>query len=252
MWWIALVASIGLVALMVLIASSRREIEVSEMSFDHVEGRRLEIDVDSGDVRVTGKDTQTVTSLCSTSFTLRRPSVETEETPDAIVIRGRTHPWIFGYARVDHEITVPTAMPVAVHSRDGTIHLSNLSGEVSISASKGLVLAEGITGEMRLRSAVSDLVGQRLGAKTIEAHSDSGAVDLECQTRPHHVDATSGSGSVELMLPPGRDPYNVDARSSAGTTHVAVAHDPEATSTIRLRTSAGSITVLESSAPTTA
>ena len=54
-------------------------------------------------------------------------------------------------------------------------------------------------------------------------------------------DVSTSTGSLIVAVPGG--PYRVDARTGAGNTEVGVATDPDATRSIRARSSAGSVTI---------
>ena len=244
MVWIALIALVALVALMSLLAAARRRTETTSATFEPAGHCVLIVEVDAGDVHLTGGATTAVQVRRSTSYTIRRPGVTEESTPEQIVLRAHTHPWIFGYGRVDYEVVVPLGADTTVRSRDGVVHLTGLDGRVDVEAGAGLVLAERVSGALRLLSKSGDLIGRELSSRHIEAHTDGGAIELDLVCEPEHLNVTSGAESVEVTLPPGTGPYSVDARSSAGTTHVGVDQDDAAERVLRLRSRSGSITVL--------
>jgi hypothetical protein len=61
-------------------------------------------------------------------------------------------------------------------------------------------------------------------------------------TRPDSVEATSVSGSVQVVLPDA-GPYRVRTATVTGDTDVDVRNDPGARSTVTARTTTGDLTV---------
>jgi hypothetical protein len=94
-----------------------------------------------------------------------------------------------------------------------------------------------------MSSSAGAVRGTRLAVPDVEASSDAGSVRLDLTVEPTRVAAGSSAGAVRVGVPAGRTAYVVDARTSAGSRTVDVPADPASDRTIRVRSSAGSVSV---------
>ncbi len=182
---------------------------------------------------------------------------------------------------ISYDITVPHATSVVCHASSGAVRLQDLEGRFDASASSGSVHAENLSGaEAKLRSSSGSvrLIRARVDAcdlhtssgsvraeqitcGAIKARASSGSVTVVCtaDTPPNLVaDCSSSSGSVTLTVPSNFS-GQVDLSTSSGSasTHLAfvragkkskkrlVGTVGEGTGKIRLKTSSGSVRLLQ-------
>ncbi|MEV0087587.1 DUF4097 family beta strand repeat-containing protein [Saccharopolyspora sp. NPDC050642] len=148
--------------------------------------------------------------------------------------------------------------PVDAETGSGEITLAEVSGEVRMSTGSGGVSATqvggsvdaitgsgeitlaGIGGRVAVESGSGGIMGEDLRGADIVAKAESGSVELRL-TGPQTVEASTGSGGIELTVP--GDHYRVDAETGSGGVDVGVVQDPAAAKRLTLSTGSGGITV---------
>ena len=80
-----------------------------------------------------------------------------------------------------------------------------------------------------------------MSAGTIVARTASGDVNVRAKRAPDGIDATTNSGDVMVLVPPGDERYDVDAETNSGDRIVEIAPGPG--HTIRARTNSGDVVV---------
>jgi hypothetical protein len=144
----------------------------------------------------------------------------------------------------DVRLRVPASTSLVVSSDGGSVRVSGLRAPAELSSSGGSVTATDVqAATLSMSSSAGSVRGTRLAVPDVEASSDAGSVRLDLTIEPTRVAADSSAGSVRVGVPAGRTAYQVDARSSAGSRTVDVPTDPTGDRTIRVRSSAGSVTV---------
>ena len=128
------------------------------------------------------------------------------------------------WCSVDYVVTVPDAADVTVDTG---------SGDVALSGSLG-----GIT----LKTGSGDIETANLKAEQLTAEAGSGDIDVELATAASPVSLRTGPGEVSVRLPQDTV-YAVDTVTGSGDTEVSVPTNPDGTSTLRIRTGSGDITV---------
>lgn len=246
MWLVLGVAVLVVLMALPIVAWATRRTETMVDEYELGPTDRVTVDLDTGDIHVitTPSRADTVEVTRRVSFTLRRPTITGEADDAGLVLRARTHPLLFGTGRVDHELAVPPNTNLTLHTKAGATHVTGGAGQLDVRSSTGTVHLEAVAGRVRVESSSGGIVGSALASTDLEAHARAGSVELAFSGAPDRVDATSGAGSVEVVVPTGSGPYRVDAHSSAGTTHVEVPTDPASSRQVRVRSSTGSISIL--------
>ena len=144
---------------------------------------------------------------------------------------------------VDYRVTVPPGTTVVVRSNAGAVRISGIEGGVDASSTAGSVLVRDIAGRVVLASDAGYVRGEGLRSAEVDARSSAGSVRLFFETAPDTVDAESGAGRVEVVVPDDGAVYDVDATTDAGSNVVAIATDPESVRSIRAHADAGDVLV---------
>lgn len=158
---------------------------------------------------------------------------------------------------VDYVVTLPTTVPVSgrigsgslevtgmssvdVEVGSGSITLREVDGPVAAHTGSGSIELAGIGGRIDVDSGSGRIEGSALRAAEVTAHTESGGVELELLS-PRSVRVDTGSGGIDVTVPPGR--YQVEAETGSGSEEIDVARDPDAPRSLRLSTGSGGIDV---------
>lgn len=114
---------------------------------------------------------------------------------------------------------------------------------VEATTGAGSVEAAGLAGDLRLVTSAGSVTGADLRAKTVDARTSAGSIELSFAGAPQAVAAESTAGSVEIAVPRDATRYRVDADTTAGRRTVDVTTDDASERTIQARSTAGSVTV---------
>ncbi|WP_150460297.1 DUF4097 family beta strand repeat-containing protein [Nesterenkonia ebinurensis] len=181
-------------------------------------------------VELTGAETGAATADLNLSwYASERPVVGDEwEGSTWVVDLGCQHMgipiWFAPGCGIDYSGHMPASAGAEVALTSGSITLKDLRGPLSLETSSGRVTGEGLS---------SDIADTR---------STAGSISLEFTERPSRVEAEATSGNIEVSVPRG-EAYRVLTDTASGGITIDVATDPEAESTIDLRTTSGHITV---------
>lgn len=161
---------------------------------------------------------------------------------------------------VDYEITVPEGTTIDVSADSGNITVEgatasvvaeNDSGNIEIDGAAGDVVAEndsgditlsGIEGKVTAQNDSGAITGTDLSATTFAAENSSGDITATFVTDPDAIEASSGSGNVELTVP-GTATYDVDASSGSGTEDVTVDVDTRDGNPATVSSDSGDVTL---------
>jgi FlaG/FlaF family flagellin (archaellin) len=219
---------------------------------------RADVDIEAAD----GRDA-TVDAV--SRATLRRPRLRLSVGRGGDVhVAGGCGPVIFGSCRAAVTVRVPLGDPVIVHSGEGDVRVSGVSGAVNVDAGAGDITAIDLSGPVylhtgsgdvdahhlsgpaQLASDSGDVSGDNLWNGLTKARSGSGDIALVFSAPPTNADAETGSGDVTLLVPRG-SAYAVDAETSSGNRTVGVASSRNAPHALRVRSGSGDITVVSGS-----
>ncbi|MFC7344638.1 DUF4097 family beta strand repeat-containing protein [Saccharopolyspora griseoalba] len=248
---------------------------------DSAEGRstpvtgveRVRIDGRSGDVRIrhepggTGDVEQTV----------RRWGLFGREAPEhrvdggTLVLDGDCGWW----CSVEYDVVLPAAVPVDGHVGSGDVHVTGMRsvrvevgsggieatgvqrsvdartgsgsiavrdarGPVQVRSGSGQIELASIGGDLRARTGSGQIRGDDIAGERVRARSSSGGVDLGL-TGPREAELSTGSGRIEVTVPPDR--YRVDSETGSRDVDIGVVRDPDADRRLELSTGSGGIRV---------
>ena len=203
-------------------------------------GNKLVINVDAGDVNITGRDGEELSvtvKMKGSGERLANYKIDMDQVNDVVTIEGRdkNHHWNFfdgGWFDVKFEIKLPRSFnielttsggDVAVHNVEGTIDGNTSGGDIKVGDVGGTVRLTTSGGDVEIRKATGDLTFTTSGGD-IKAENAQGTLHLE----------TSG-GDIKL--------YDIDADLNASTSGGNISAELQDNKGIELETSGGDISV---------
>lgn len=155
-----------------------------------------------------------------------------------IEIRIPQRHWHVGIDRrsVHIELMVPRVSNLAVHTQDGHVNVTSLTGELDLRTGDGHITVEDLRGDLRLHSGDGHIEGNRLEgnlrAETsdgrirvsgrfdmLDLHTGDGSIEADVREGSKLAGAWSlhtGDGSITLRLPSGLN-ADLDAQTSDGS-----------------------------------
>ncbi len=118
---------------------------------------------------------------------------------------------------------------VTATTGSGSVQLSEVNGEGEAQTGSGNITVSGATGAVRARAGSGRVRIERAQAE-VEAHSASGGVEVDGNPKSARWDLRTGSGSINVSLPPGT-PFELDAHTGSGS--ITTAHPLMVSGTIR-------------------
>ena len=207
---------------------------------------RVDIDVSVGEVVVeAGSGSETTLEYRTESGLWREAEVTHEVDGDRLVIDADCGGgWLrvpFGYCRADVTLTVPSVVDVVAHSSAGRVTVTGLQGSADLESSAGRVDVHDHSGPLRAHSSAGVVTVDGLASDDAEITSSAGVVEVTAVQPPRNLVAESSAGQVTVRLP--EEEYDLDADTSAGDVRLEVAIDPDSEYHVRVRSSAGDVTV---------
>jgi DUF4097 and DUF4098 domain-containing protein YvlB len=243
-----------------LAAAAARETSTKKVNFANVKTIRL--DSSAGGVTILGGSGPSVTGTRKEVHSFTKPSIrETLGADRVLTLRNRCRTFISVNCEVSYTLTAPKGVRIEGKTSGGSIKLIELVGDVNVESSAGSITAERTTGSLHLESSAGsvrvdtasgplDLSSSAGGvtvtnstSETVKADSSAGSINLTFVSEPMSVDADSSAGGVHIVVPQGPWAYAVDASTSAGNATVKVKTDPSSKRTMKVRSSAGNVSV---------
>ena len=217
--------------------------------------------VDAGDVRVRPGTAGRLGVTGTAHYALFRSRVAWQTAPSGVTVTSQCRQ-VTGACGFDYIVAAPPGLATQVtigsgdvtatglaaaatlHSGSGTVRLWSLSGSVRASSGSGDITGAGLTGAtVTAGSGSGTITLSRVSSRTVIASAGSGDVTVTFTTVPAHVQITTGSGDVRVVLPPGRTAYHVHTSTGSGSSTVTVPEDPASPHIITITDGSGSITV---------
>ena len=220
------------------LSSVSTTVVTDSLSFDDV--MQIDVDTAAGDIEVVAGSSQTV----SVTRTFRYSG---DEAPEATAeVRSGTlelYHDCSGFERcsVSYRVEAPALMALDLASASGSITVAAMTGAVWADTASGSITLTDLSGEIRADTASGSITGTGLASARVDADTASGSIRFTFTAEPDSVVAESSSGSVRVFVPGG--PYNVDADSTSGSVDIEIATDPAAGSSIRVKSTSGSVEV---------
>jgi DUF4097 and DUF4098 domain-containing protein YvlB len=243
-----------------LAATAARETTTKNVNFANVKTIRL--DSAAGNVTVRGGSGTSVTGTRKEVRSFTKPSIRETLTDNGILIlRNRCSSFMNVNCEVNYTLNAPKGVRIEGDTSGGSIKVVGVAGDVDLSADAGGITVENTSGSLHLESSAGsvrvdaasgplDLSSSAGGvtvtnatSETVKADSSAGSIKLTFVSEPMIVDADSSAGGVHIVVPQGSSAYAVDASTSAGDTTINVKTDPSSKRTIKVRSSAGNVSV---------
>ncbi|HET6548613.1 MAG TPA: DUF4097 family beta strand repeat-containing protein, partial [Solirubrobacter sp.] len=175
--------------------------------------------------------------------TLHTPRVAVDVTGSDVSVTGGCSEFTFGRCRADLLVRVPEGTAVRVDASSGNLAADGLSGDVDLRTSSGDVVARGLSGTVMLKSASGDVDGLDLSASAVSARTSSGDATLTFTSPPSAAEAWTASGDVTIEVPPGPEKYRVDLETASGDRQLGVETSESSAHVLRAHTNSGDATV---------
>ncbi len=139
---------------------------------------------------------------------------------------------------------MPAGEAVSARNGAGDVTATGLRNGATLSTAAGDVRASGLAGRVVLTTSSGDINATALAARDVTATASSGHVSLMFTRVPRLVEVTDPTGSITIVVPPGRTAYRVEAQSGSGLTDITVPTSPSSPFVITATTGSGNITIV--------
>lgn len=175
----------------------------------------VEIDSDSGDVRIRAANVETTTVNQRLRYTWSQPDRAFTVDDGTLVLED------CGWnCTVDYEVVVPLGTDVRGEANSGDITLDGVAG-VDVNANSGDVSVRNVDA-------------------AIKVEANSGDIELRLEA-PGEVTAEANSGDIRLTVP--RADYRITGSSNSGDRTISVPTDPGSQHVLDLETNSGDVVV---------
>jgi hypothetical protein len=224
----------------VLLAHEER---VENQTFPAAGLTKLDIDGNSGTVRIETADTDTVQVRAEISDGLRRTGESRQVVGDTLRLHSTCPNFGSDWCRVNYTVTMPAALALVVHNDNGRTVIDGATGPVNVNGDNGSIELNDVSGTVDVSTDNGSVEASGLRSSQVAADSDNGHVTLEFSQAPTDVRATSDNGRVEVVVPADGTAYAVDATSDNGSRTVTVPLSSSSAHRITARSDNGSVTV---------
>ncbi len=124
-------------------------------------------------------------------------------------------------------------------SGSGEINIRGLGSDLDLRTGTGGIGVADARGRLRLRARSGAITATGLRSPDTRARVSSGSLDLRYAEPPDIVEASTGSGTAKIIVPPGSR-YAVHAGTGSGSTHLNQAViDPHSSRSISVHSGSG-------------
>jgi Putative adhesin len=205
----------------------------------------LYVEVDSGSVRLTPAEGETLRVQRTVRHGWREPDVEERTDGSRAVIEATCPTFLSSRCEIHYEISVPDGHAVEVSTSSGNVDVRGLRPQaLQISASSGRITVVDVDGPLDIRSSSGAVTATDLRSSRVTTEVSSGNTELDFSTAPTDVTVSASSGDVTLQLPSTGNPYRVRAESNSGQAQVDVPTDPGSARSVSVQVSSGDVDVV--------
>jgi len=202
------------------------------------------IDARSADVTLVASQTGEVVIDSRASGTLHTPKLEVHPDGSRVEVNGGCPDVTFGHCSAEIVVHVPAKTAVSLTAGSGDIVADGLQGNVNLRTASGDVSATNLhSAVVALRSSSGDVAISQVESAHLSARSNSGDVTVELGNVPETVEARTNSGDVAIIVPPGDQPYRVDAETNSGDRNVGVSTSSTSNNVLSAHTHSGDVTI---------
>ncbi|WP_433473365.1 hypothetical protein ACQPZP_31640 [Spirillospora sp. CA-142024] len=242
--WIVLAIATALVVVapvgMVAFGRATRRTSTSMTPYRHAI-KELRLDVGGAAVSVGPGPDGEARVYKTLHWGLSKPEVAESLVDDVLFVTFRCSgsDWIGAECDADIDVQVPAGVRVSAVSRSGRIDVRGLTGDLDLRTGSGEVDIADVRGRLRLLARSGAIRGRGLASPKTQARVSSGYLDLRYAEPPDTVEASAGSGTTKIIVPPGSR-YRVAGWTGAGTAHLNKALvDDRAARQISVRSGSG-------------
>jgi DUF4097 and DUF4098 domain-containing protein YvlB len=203
---------------------------------------RFVVDADTGDVTIGPSTDGRVHVRTVVRHGLSEPELIEESTSAGLRLDVACNDMVATHCDVQYTVEVPQAFEVVIGGTAGDVTASRLTGPLTVDRLAGDIAVFDLTGPLDLRTRTGEITGDTLRTEVVRVDSDTGDVQLELLAPPQSVDATTGSGEIDLAVPADTT-YRVDAGSDSGEERVLVPLDPASARALHADSDTGDVTV---------
>jgi hypothetical protein len=192
----------------------------------------LDLDVTAGSVEINPGPPGVVKVSQEINWTSTKPTVDVRE--DQVTHTLRIHascdsfgPFSAWGCGVGLRITAPPQTVVRTVTRSGSVFVDGLTGPLDLTTTSGSITVQDVTGNLQATTSSGAISGQGLRSASAVAETGSGSMDLTFAVAPKHLEAGTGSGSIDLIVPRNSH-YRVNQNTGSGHTDVAQGLDDSA------------------------
>lgn len=202
----------------------------------------VDVRTDAGDIEVVVGDGPGVTAVRTATHWAGGRFDERAE-GGVLVIRATCPSWSIVGCEANYRIEVPAGAMVTAHVGSGSVRVSGpLTAAVRTETGAGDIEVRGVSGPLSARTGTGSIQAAELSSASVQASSGAGRIALDLSGRaPEVVVAETGSGPVDLRLPPGR--YRILANSGTGQVDVGVESHDGAAAVVTAKSGTGPVKV---------
>ncbi len=207
--------------------------------------RTLEIDSDSGSVRLIGLGTPGASGTVTTRVSdgLVATTHHQQRIGDRLVLSASCPTLWSAFCSVDYVVAVPDDVAVVVHTDNGSIKAQDLYAGADLETDNSAITVDHLSGRVKLSTDNGDVTGADLGSRTLEADTDDGSITLTLAVAPTSVRSQTDNGSITMVIPDTTDAYRLDVGTSQGSVTTPVRTDPTARRVLSAHTDNGDVTI---------
>ncbi len=209
------------------------------------QGGEISVNTSSGSVRVQAGTGTRVEVAYTEHYELKKPTVSASTVDGGVQLSAKCPGGIFANnCDINYVITVPTSARLMLHTGNGSVRVTGISGDASIDTGNGGITLDNVSGGIVAHTGNGGIRGTQVRSTSFEAKTGNGGIRVDWAVAPTNVTATTGNGGVRLAVPIGSGPYRVSTHTGNGGVNVAVPTDPSAHDSITARTGNGGLQIV--------
>jgi len=177
---------------------------IKEKSFNISPGKKLLVEISSGDVKVTYWDKDEVyIKIFGNENAMEKMNFNMEGTEEMIKISGKKKSSIsswFSNVNVEVEIKVPAQFNLDISTAGGDIKCGGITGEAELNTSGGDIWADKFSGIMNASTSGGNIFLFCNNAQ-INAETSGGDIKLEYEGENKGIDLSTSGGDIEVKVP---------------------------------------------------
>ena len=199
---------------------------------------RVDINLDSADVLVTGREDGQGLVDYDVRYRGSEPDLTAEVVDGTLRVRMDCHLSCDG----DFIIRVPSSATAVIRLDSGDMTVEDLAGVTALQVDSGNIEVRNLSGNLTL-SADSGNISGNVRSLDVEGDVDSGSLSLHFDETPDDVDLTADSGNVSVSVPEGA--YDIRTHVDSGRVELRdVTVDNHAPSVISADVDSGNIKIV--------